>query len=469
MKQMSYDSERKQLFLDYLNRHTFMGWSVNEFKTSETYKDSLELIVSPVCNTKCTYCYYKNYMDCLYPRDIRAEKTILDNCRKLLEWVHLNEYIPLDVDIFSGEFFNLPYYSEILDIINTNMSHVKKDNPTGRITVTCPTNCTFCFSEEKTNEVQGVLDYYNNPNNDKSNIYIALSTSVDGKFLDNDTRPMRNGKQYDDEFYDRFFKFSARNDLCFHPMIGAKGIERWCDNFDWYVDNIMKYFQCSKIDAIRKIYLLEVRNPDWKVEEIEHFKKFITHYTDESFDAVDRDVFRYADEFLFSKGNSLFAGITGFCSRGMGCSIQQSFSVRLGDLALVPCHRTSYHGYNGCRLILEEGKKELDVELENPESYMLVNSFDSRTGVKCCDCPINRICNMYCCGTNFEVNKDFYLPVETVCDLQFAKAHCMATNLKRIGVLKMLTGRFASNSGFKPIAEMIQQLESLADIEYEEK
>ena len=125
MKQMSYDSERKQLFLDYLNRHTFMGWSINEFKTSETYKDSLELIVSPVCYTKCTYCYYKNYMDCLYPRDIRAEKTILDNCRKLLEWVHLNEYIPLDVDIFSGEFFNLPYYSEILDIINTNMSHVK--------------------------------------------------------------------------------------------------------------------------------------------------------------------------------------------------------------------------------------------------------------------------------------------------------------------------------------------------------
>ena len=71
------------------------------------------------------------------------------------------------------------------------------------------------------------------------------------------------------------FRFGARNLIKYHPMIGAKGIERWVDNFDWYVENIQKYYKIPKKEALEKLYLLEVRNPDWSTKELKDFKVYL--------------------------------------------------------------------------------------------------------------------------------------------------------------------------------------------------
>jgi len=429
---MTHYDEQKNLIKHYFEEHFFSNWRLDDEK-KDVSSAPLELIVSSVCNTKCSYCYYKNFDDKIYPKEIQHRQEIVENCEKLLKWMKLNNFHPRMVDIFSGEFFNLPYYKDILCLIDKYLTLPNSDN---RLCVAIPTNCTFCFSEEKTNEIQSMLDEYNN---NKHGIYVTLSMSIDGKLLDNDTRAMRNGKQYDDEYYHRAFEFAKRNGFGFHPMIAAKGIDRWIDNYEWYIENIVKHFDCTELDAMRMIYLLEVRNPDWTYEELDHLDKFITYYTKKAFKVCNEDVETFFNEFLIGKGSNLYSQYYGTIPRGLGCSIQSNFAVRLGDLSIPLCHRTSYDGFLAGHFKFDE--ENWDFEPENPNLYMLVNSFNSSNCPKCCDCPISEICNKFCIGCNYEVNKDFFIPVDTVCDLEFAKTTSIIRNLDEIGVINFMLNK----------------------------
>ena len=421
---MTYNDEQKALFLNYLDNHTFCYWKGSKDKYYET---ELELIISPTCNTKCTYCYYNNYAEkYIYPNKINCKDKIIDNCEQIMKWIAKNHYNPGTIEIFSGEFINLPYCQEILDIID-------KYAPKGTAVV-IPTNGTFCRSEKTMEKAQKFLDKYEFSCKDH-NIYIHYSLSVDGKYLDNITRAMKDGTQYDDIFYDRLFTFAAKNQLLFHPMVSANGIEKWLDNYDWYIENVMKYFDCNEIEAFQKIYLLEVRNPDWSAEECKYLEKFVKYLVNKTFKAFNSNIEDYWNNFLRGAHTfNFFSSLISTISRGLGCSIQQCFAVRLGDLALVPCHRTAYKGYNACYLKFDENSN-LDIELENPNMYMFVQSFDARNGVLCSDCPISSLCSRYCLGANYEVNKDFFIPAKNVCLMEYAKIKSLVEAFNEIGVL----------------------------------
>lgn len=452
---MTHQDEQKILFKNYLETHVLSNWKygVKEYKgnpndlrqkenfisTASGFGTPLELIISKVCNTKCSYCYYKNFGELLYPKELEDRNLILENCEKLLKWVNLNDYHPANIDIFSGEFFNLPYYKDIIDLI---VKYVKPVNASTPVYISIPSNCTFCFSDEKTAEIQELVDTYNKKD---SQYRIGVSMSIDGKYLDNDTRALRNGKKYDDEYYDRAFKFAAKNNFAFHPMLGAKGMDRWIDNWEWYISNIVKYFECDEIEAFKRIYLLEVRNPDWTPREMQFLDDFITHYTQRAFELCHRNTRMFADVFLHGHGGNLYSEVASSIPRGLGCSIQSNLGVRLGDLAIPLCHRTSYDGYIAGRLKLDGAS--WDVELENPNVWMLVNSFHSSNTVKCCDCPISEICNKFCIGCNFEVNKDFFVPVDTVCDMELVKTISLIRNLDNIGVLDLLIRTLEGDAG----------------------
>ena len=428
---MTYQEEEKKLFLDYLNNHVFTYWKESQSPESDScrnyYHQDLELIVTPTCNTKCTYCYYNNFADkYLYPNEINNKDTIIENCEKVMKWIYQNNY-RINIEIFSGEFINLPYAETILEIINR---YSQKD-----IQVSIPTNGTFCRSEKTLEKAQSILDKYNlDP---ESNINIYYSLSVDGKYLDNSTRPMKDGTLYDDAFYDRLFKFAVKNNMNFHPMIAANGIEHWKENYNWYIENIVNYAGISEKEAIDWIYLLEVRNPDWTPDKCLALEDFTEFLVEKTFNAYGRDIDSYV-EFLKKFGNfNFFSTLIGSIGRGLGCGLQQNFSVRLGDLALVPCHRTAYDGYNAGYLKFDENSN-LDIELENPNIYMFINSFNAKNGVKCCDCPIRELCSLYCLGTNYEVNKDFFIPVENVCLMEYAKIKAAIKKFDEIGILDIL-------------------------------
>lgn len=415
---MNYHDQNKQLFLDYLHRHCLFR--------EDKYFNNLELIITSNCNTKCSYCYYKNYGEQLYPKTLCSNpQIILDNCKKVLDWDKANGFQFERIEIFSGEFFKFPLWKEILNYIFENTPYE----------VTIPTNTTFIFSEKETEEVEYYLNKYGKR--------IYLSVSVDGKYLDNDTRAIRNGKQYDDEYYDKLFKFAAKHDLAFHPMIGPKGIDKWVDNYLWYIDNVSKYFNITKREALFKIYLLEVRNPDWTKEELAELDRFIEFLVNYTYSFYD-DPLDYLENFLKRRGFNFFNSFTSSIGRGIGCSIQQSFAIRTGDLSLVPCHRTSYDGYRAGKL--KFNGKDLDIDLENAELYMAINSCDISKGIKCIDCPISSLCSHSCLGCNLEVNKDPFIPVDSVCALEYRKAKSLAKYLNNIGVLDIIINIWGEGS-----------------------
>lgn len=455
-KNITHQEEQKDLLNHFLEVHCFNAWrikpSIRDTMKEKPYVNSIEMMVSPVCNTACSYCYMKNYSkklySCGYEKDI-----LLKNCEKTMKWLVKNDFYPESIEIFSGEFFNLPYWKDYLNIILDNL----KKMPEGyNIDVIIPTNATFIFSKEKTQEIQKIINQW-----EEEGYGLWLSISVDGKYLDNDTRPLKNGKKYDDNFYDRLFKFCAKNNLGFHPMIGAKGIDKWEDNFDWYVENIQKYFNLPKKEALRRIYLLEVRNPDWKTEELKKLQKFLNHIIDVILEGEEHsspeEKFKYIKTYSLNILSSLHCTV----GRGLGCSFQQCFDLRMGDLALVQCHRTAYRELLGgyCKFS-DEG--DLTLEPLNVNSYILSNSFDFKHAAKCQDCPINMFCAGPCIGCNYEVNKDLYTMVPTVCDLEYVKYSTLVERMEKEGILNIII-RDLEYAEYGDIARRKIQLENFKE------
>lgn len=425
---MTYKEEQKNLFKSYLDNHVYSYWKPNNICQ---YNQGLELILTSVCNTKCSYCYYKNFGKELNDPCISTKDNILKNAEKFLKWLNKENMKPNSIDIFSGEPLNLPYIDELISMIIDRLPGVP---------ITIPTNGTYCRSDKSLQKVEDLLNKWNT----KSSVF--LSMSVDGKYLDNDTRAMRDGKLYDDAFYDRLFKFIKKYNLAVHPMVGPKNIDKWCDNLDWYVDNLSKYLDCDKAHALSRIYLLEVRNPDWTDKELADLSKFCNYLTNRAFEFYDKDKYCFVDNFLLGDlGCNFYSGLISVMPRGLGCGIQQEFAIRLGDMKLVPCHRIAYDGFNACTIKIDDNYN-IDYDLENENLYMMIMNFNAKYATKCCDCPINTLCSYSCLGCNFEVNHDFFTPVESVCKLEFIKNYSLIDALNKLGVLDVLISRLEKRS-----------------------
>lgn len=448
----NYNLEQKNILLSFLDIHCFKNWKILPSKRPENiYVNGLEMMISPICNTKCSYCYIKNYSDKLYPCNY-DENTLLENCDKLMNWIYLNKYYPERIEIFSGEFFNLPFWKKYLNIIIKYLDLMEEG--TG-IKLVIPTNGTFLFNESKTQEINEYINYLKN-----KNYSIYLSLSIDGKYLDNETRPLRNGKKYDDSFYDRAFKFAKDQDLCFHPMIGAKGIDKWIDNFDWFISNIQKYFNLTRKEAFSRIYLLEVRNPDWSNSELKYFYKFLNYLLDNIFEGCKSNY----EKFLCFKYNGLniFSQMISCVGRGLGCSFQSTFDVRMGDMALIQCHRTAYDELLAGHLLID--KNILDIDIKNVNSYIFSNSFDFKYTNNCVDCPISNICIGPCIGCNYEVNKELYTMVPTVCKLEIVKVLTIIERLENEGILDYIIQDTCGTNKFKPKARQIEHIREFLKI-----
>jgi len=60
-------------------------------------------------------------------------------------------------------------------------------------------------------------------------------------------------------------------------MVSASGIDKWIENFDWWV-NYIKGFDYP--DIYNYTMFLEVRNNDWTKEKIDLYIKFLEHVFD---------------------------------------------------------------------------------------------------------------------------------------------------------------------------------------------
>jgi len=121
------------------------------------------------------------------------------------------------------------------------------------------------------------------------------------------------------------------------------------------------------------------------------------------------------------------------CGRGIGCSIQGSLQLRLGDLTTSLCHRASYKQHNMWKFLVDDNKI-VDIESLNHNLLIAMFSADHSIFPLCETCFIKDLCNYQCLGSMYEANKDPIAPIPTVCALEHIKAAAMLDGLKELNL-----------------------------------
>ncbi|MFA5052727.1 MAG: hypothetical protein WC565_01590 [Parcubacteria group bacterium] len=434
---MTYQEENNQLVESFLNHSFFKGFKHPELKESENFK-SLELFFNDKCNLKCKYCYLQRFGEKLYPHEHQDGETLLKNLKMLLDWLNEKEYVPEHIEIFSGEVFIQDAGWKAINMILDNY----KDKEKKPEYIVVPTNFTFILSSDLTKKVEDLLTKAK-----EVGLPIGLSSSFDGKYCEVN-RPFKSGKEIrDDAYYDKVFEFSKKWGTGFHPMVYSEHIEDWQKNWLWFQENFSKHRLPWK-----NIYLLEVRNVEWterQMADLGKFVEFLIHWTFDN--PCHGDVGTYLD-FLFDGGYNILRNPLTTIGRGIGCSIQSNLVLRLGDLSLVPCHRTSYSPFNFGKFKVENGKIT-SFESKNVDMMVAIYSFDASTQPYCEQCLLKTLCSFGCLGSQLEVTGDPFTPIPSVCQMEHIKVASMIKAYKELGMLEPVLARVGQGK-----ADVLQEL-----------
>lgn len=391
---------------NFLNRTFFTAWKTEDNTEDYLFKYGnyrrLELIIGTKCNLNCTYCYFRDREDlnASAPSD-----TILENLDMLLEWLSKNQYFP-DFEVYGGE----PLVRKLgLSVVEKCIDFFIDNKHKGEITI--PTNFSFIDKDWSYQEVERLIEKSKN-----NNVHIHLSASVDGKYCDVN-RPYKSGFIRDDRWYDKVFSFCKKHGFGFHPMIYSNAIEKWRHNFIWFQGMFEKYDIPSSY-----LYLLEVRNPEWNLDQIKAFYGFIRFAVAWSIDRarnegiLDENIPEY---FFKERWMNLFT-LFGSIGRGISCSIQACMPLKLSDLTVCACHRLAKPLFDLYRFVVK-GQKIIGIEPLNSEMLFTIHSADKENFPYCESCLIEDMCSGQCLGAMFEVNGDPFIPIPTVCLLEHAK------------------------------------------------
>lgn len=162
---------------------------------------------------------------------------------------------------------------------------------------------------------------------------------------------------------------------------------------------------CEKYDVSTDwLMMLEVRNADWTLEKIQAYNNFMDYL-------IDKEVKRYGSPqkffenfyscsleeerpdlsyvpFLFSDASSL-----------AGCTVGNTLTIRLGDLAICPCHRTAYHKFIYGKFEVKNDKI-INIIGNNPAMatrILLANNLNA--SLKCDTCRYKGFCLQGCFGS----------------------------------------------------------------------
>ncbi len=417
---INYEKEQDDLLYTILNYRFFQPWKYKSFPTKNSVpKGSLELFLTPTCNQKCEYCYLQKYPD-LYPAEKNNEENILTNLKHVLDWCIKEEFFLPNLDLFSGEIWHTPFGLKVLDIVYDYIAN----KGLLCMSVTIPTNATFIHDKKQTIEIQNRIDAFN-----KIRCKVVISLSVDGKYVEDLERPRNNPNAplRDDQFYEDLFIFAKHNDYGFHPMLAAQEIKKWKQNFQWWISMLRKYDM-----PMEKLMLLEVRNDDWTDEAIEDYKEFLRYLMNITFKYHNNDMYVAMDDlFLYNQvydtyipkedwlwGESMsYLPILLSETKGFyGCTIISHLTVRVGDLAIAPCHRTAYNKYLYGYFTQDENGDITGIKANNPQMAINILMLDNRKVILGCDsCILKDVCLGTCKGQSIESHSDPFYNDPKVC------------------------------------------------------
>jgi len=440
-----FNQENQALGRGFLERYFFSNWRLPREKRNLNF-DQLELIVSPLCSHACAYCYINRFKDELYPIELRDEEKIVEHAALVIDWL-IQEGLSPNIDFFSGAPLEQRVCFEVLEMMLERYAQAEARVRPERIVV--PTPYSFLLSEELTERVERLIAGFA-----ELGIRFALSASFDGKYCEQ-FRPLAYAKEgplsdgylfraepdaRDDAFYDKCFAFNKKHGFGFHPMLYARAMPYWKENFLWFQENFKKH----GIPPFA-LYLLEVRNQNWTEEQIWLLGEFIDFIIRWAWKLCKEDLSQF-ESFLFKKrGFNILSSPLTTTGRGLGCSKQSMLYLRLGDLAIVPCHREMYKGeeYGFLRLKRERGKVECEIEITNPEKLIGYYSFDADAWPYCETCVLKYSCSHGCTGSQLENMGDPFTPIPTVCKMEHYKVYREVRTFQELGIYEAITRRLS--------------------------
>lgn len=461
-----YQIEQNQV-LEKLLSPIFKSWekdiSYQEdfFKNAIKYKNtgyqtfSLEIFVTPNCNQNCSYCYLQKNKKDIYPEEINNKELILNNLRILLEYFLEKKYHLAKLDIFSGEIWGTSFGKSILDIL---IEYLEKGLDIKTIII--PSNCSFCNSPDILNFIELYIQKF-----EKLNSRLCFSISFDGPLVENLNRPFNNNQNKDVKYIENIFNFAKKYYFGFHPMIDASTIEFQKQNYVEWLKYIEKYYGPNIEDYYGMLMQLEVRSNQWTDEKIIYYLDWLNFLIEMDLKIFFKDNLELLGEKILTGtnpfdnffSNSYIPYMIQKSTSLLGCSLGNSLCIRLGDLAIIPCHRTSYKKFNYGNFIIENDKI-VGIKANNISLANAIFQTGFYTKPKCATCLNNISCLKSCLGANYEFEGDLFYPIEENCNLQKAKNIFIYEKYKSLGLFE-IAPQILENNEFKNIILLEEQEE----------
>ena len=449
-----YEQEQNHLLKTILDLRFFNPWQLKTtFKDNRSLQldSGLELYITNECNQHCQYCYLTKYPK-LYPEECKSHETILNNLRILYDYLLARSmYIP-QLDLFSGEIWHTEFGWQILDI---TYEYIQRGLIIGRIDL--PSNCSFLDDDVIFAKIQNYVDSFMSVGT-----ILSISISIDGKYIDNMGRSRDDKSQkYTDEFYDRVFIFAKHNGFNFHPMISAKNIHLWPENMKWWIKKCDEY----DINFTHSVMMLEVRNNDWTEETIDLYCNFVEQLADYFLNHDCKgNVIKFANAVVGARlqpgdptsGTAYIPWVLGDNRDYRGCTVSNLLTVRLGDLAICPCHRQAYDKYLYGKFKVEDNCI-IDIEAINP--YMAIKILmgsDYSNFHKCDACIYNHYCLKGCFGSQLETYGDPFFPIECVCQLLQRKYDTVLQYYKKLNIYEYYLTFNSNEPGINRVVALLE-------------
>lgn len=428
-----YLKENDELLKCLLNNRFFNVWRDTEArqKTATERVDTLlddtalEIYITSQCNQSCEYCYLVKHRSKLYPQECDKPEIILHNLDILLDWIIENDFCIPRIEIFTGEIWQSQFGLEVLEKLYQAVLRGLMTN-----CIMIPSNCSFLRSERQTGLIERYIKKFR-----QFDIILSFSISVDGAPIEKMNRPFVDGSEKEDDFYERMFLFAKANNFYFHPMVSAHSVKYWIDNHKWWVENCRKY----DINPDQCIMMLEVRNDEWTEESIADYNKFMNYLIDRFLNEIG-SVKDFCD-LLLAQLDKKIDYITGYvpyligeADSFAGCTVSTDMVVRLGDMAICPCHRTCYDKYIYGHFVVEDDKIT-DIISNNIYMAQQILFGNQRICALGCDtCTFNFGCLKGCYGAQLEANNDPMIPAVSVCEFFKGKYTNLINKYEEIGV-----------------------------------